>query len=265
MAIATHKINFWKSLLTLYLIGFIGILSLLLILIPQIEQLITENPQLLETPVFILALLSLITPSILLAISVVIGLLLAPKLSFRSYIVEFCTNQSLKFRLWDELRLGFLAGILVALLIVGLEIIFRLYIIELNQLETLTIFGLNKILVGVLYGGLTEELLLRWGFMTLVAWGFWRIFQKGQNQPKTGLIILAIVISSLVFGLGHLPILSTQISLTLPIIIRTIVLNTVGGLVFGWLYWRRSLETAMIAHASTHIGFAILTPLLSLL
>lgn len=31
-----------------------------------------------------------------------------------------------------------------------------------------------------------------------------------------------------------------------------------GGVVFGWLYWRRSLETAMVAHATVHVGFFII-------
>jgi membrane protease YdiL (CAAX protease family) len=29
--------------------------------------------------------------------------------------------------------------------------------------------------------------------------------------------------------------------------------NAAFGLLFGWLYWRRGLESAMIAHAMTHL------------
>jgi membrane protease YdiL (CAAX protease family) len=44
-----------------------------------------------------------------------------------------------------------------------------------------------------------------------------------------------------------------------------VALNAIGGIVFGWLYWRRSLEAAMVAHASAHVGFAMLRPLLDAL
>jgi membrane protease YdiL (CAAX protease family) len=43
---------------------------------------------------------------------------------------------------------------------------------------------------------------------------------------------------------------------------RTILLNFVLGAFFGWVYWRQSLELAMLAHAATHVVFWIVTPLL---
>ncbi|WP_013320197.1 CPBP family intramembrane glutamic endopeptidase [Gloeothece verrucosa] len=257
MSIITNRINFWESLLGLYCTGLIGILSLLLIAVPQIEQFLATNPDASETPVFILALMSLIVPSILLAISVVIGLLLSQKIGLRSYIVEFFSNTIEEVKLKNDLVLGFWGGIIVALIIKLLETVFRLYITELNQLENLTKFDLSKILLGVFYGGLTEELLLRWGLMTLLAWGLWRL-TGGKDTPNSWVMGLAIAISSIVFGLGHLPALSVQLPLTLPIIFRTVVLNAIGGVIFGWLYWKRSLEVAMIAHASSHIGLAVL-------
>ena len=33
--------------------------------------------------------------------------------------------------------------------------------------------------------------------------------------------------------------------------------NLLAGMAYGWLFWRRSLETAMLAHATTHIGLAL--------
>jgi membrane protease YdiL (CAAX protease family) len=40
-------------------------------------------------------------------------------------------------------------------------------------------------------------------------------------------------------------------------VLRILLLNALAGLVFGWLFWRRSLECAMFAHASVHVVFAI--------
>ena len=64
---------------------------------------------------------------------------------------------------------------------------------------------LNKLLplpTRLLYGGLTEELLLRWGLMTLIVWTAWRLFEKGKGKPQTVCLIGAIIASSVIFGLG---------------------------------------------------------------
>jgi membrane protease YdiL (CAAX protease family) len=44
---------------------------------------------------------------------------------------------------------------------------------------------------------------------------------------------------------------------------RTILVNAAAGLVFGWLYWRRGLEVAMLAHFSADLVLHVAAPLLS--
>jgi membrane protease YdiL (CAAX protease family) len=38
------------------------------------------------------------------------------------------------------------------------------------------------------------------------------------------------------------------------------LLNGIGGVVFGWLYWKKGLESAMIAHFSADIVLHVLLP-----
>jgi membrane protease YdiL (CAAX protease family) len=45
--------------------------------------------------------------------------------------------------------------------------------------------------------------------------------------------------------------------------VRTIALNAVGGLVFGWLYWKRGIEMAMLGHFSADIVLHVLAPLVA--
>jgi hypothetical protein len=49
-----------------------------------------------------------------------------------------------------------------------------------------------------------------------------------------------------------------MVELTPLIIFRTILLNALGGTLFGWLYWRHNLETAMVAHAAAYVGFFLI-------
>jgi membrane protease YdiL (CAAX protease family) len=49
------------------------------------------------------------------------------------------------------------------------------------------------------------------------------------------------------------------------VITRALVLNGLGGLAFGWLYWKQGLESAMIAHLSTDIVVHVITQLVATL
>jgi hypothetical protein len=35
--------------------------------------------------------------------------------------------------------------------------------------------------------------------------------------------------------------------------VRALVLNGIAGIAYGYLYWKRGLEAAMLAHMSTHL------------
>ena len=105
-----------------------------------------------------------------------------------------------------------------------------------------------------LYGGFTEELLLRWGVMTLLVWLGWRLLQGGKGEPKAAYFVSAILISAVLFGVGHLPLASILAgALTAPLIIYVIAANATVGVIAGFLYWKKGLEAAMIAHASAHV------------
>jgi hypothetical protein len=109
----------------------------------------------------------------------------------------------------------------------------------------------------MLYGGLTEELMMRWGLLSLLAWIGWRALQRGRGEPRSAIMGSAIVVAAVLFGVGHLGAVAAQLPLTTPLILRTVALNAVGGIVFGWLFWRRSLEAAMVAHATGHVVFTL--------
>lgn len=78
-------------------------------------------------------------------------------------------------------------------------------------------------------------------------------------HPNIRILWTANIIAAVIFGLGHLP--ATK-GMGLPLnsfaITRAIVLNGVAGLVFGWLYWTRGLESSMIAHFSADIALHVL-------
>ena len=68
---------------------------------------------------------------------------------------------------------------------------------------------------------------------------------------------IAGILSALLFGLYHL----STARLDVPIsVMRSIGLNSLGGLAFGWLYAFYGLESAMIAHAVADILLYVIAP-----
>lgn len=105
--------------------------------------------------------------------------------------------------------------------------------------------------LGLTYGGLTEEVMLRWGVMAPLAALFLR-------HGVRGALIWAGLLSALVFALGHLPALALQeVPWTAPLLARTLGLNLLAGLFFAHAFARAGLTAAMACHAACHLGFAL--------
>jgi membrane protease YdiL (CAAX protease family) len=93
--------------------------------------------------------------------------------------------------------------------------------------------------------------------VTFVAWLGWRLAGRRAAGPGPAVMWTAIAVAALLFGAGHLLALGMLVPLTAALVLRTVLLNALAGLVYGWLYWRRSLEAAMVAHATAHVVFSV--------
>lgn len=161
-------------------------------------------------------------------------------------------------RPWQTIALGLVAG----LAIVGLSLALDPMLPKMLH-PVATPSGATSALEGFLasfYGGIAEELQLRLFLMTLLVW---MLTLAGRQRPKPALFWLAIVIAAIAFGAGHLPAAEKVWGLSGIVVFRTIALNAVGGLVFGWLYWKRGIEMAMLGHFSADIVLHVLAPLVA--
>jgi membrane protease YdiL (CAAX protease family) len=94
--------------------------------------------------------------------------------------------------------------------------------------------------------------------MSLIAWLGSFISKTPDGKPTGAIFWIANILAAVLFGLGHLPATANILPLTPLVITRAILLNGVGGVIFGWLYWKRGLESAMIAHFSADIVLHVL-------
>jgi membrane protease YdiL (CAAX protease family) len=253
--------KFWKSFLALFLLGLIGIIFFIPSLFPLIEEQLQTLPNPPDIPPAVLVLLSLINPLILLTVAVLVGLVTAPKAGLVSYVYLWANGQqgrqnSETFK--KAVPVGALAGAAAAVVLFLLELVFRPFLPESLQIAAGS-RSLMGTLAGISYGGITEELLLRWGMMSLIVWILWKVFQRSRSEPSAAVFWVSIVISSLLFAVGHFGATAVMAPLTAAVWTRMLLLNGIAGLVFGWLYWRKGLEIAMISHASVHISTSIIT------
>jgi Type II CAAX prenyl endopeptidase Rce1-like len=110
------------------------------------------------------------------------------------------------------------------------------------------------------YGGIVEEILCRWGLLALFAFALDRL---GVSRG-TGFWV-ANVASALGFGLLHLPAAFQLGMRPTPYVLGYLLLgNGVVGLVCGWLFRRRGLESAMLAHGSADLWLHTVFPVLGL-
>ncbi len=269
-----------RLVVILWLAGMAGVLSFLLIdLTALIEALPlpegTASPEL-PSPE-LLKLVALIQPTVLMSLSVLIGVWLAPKVGLHAPASEALAERNpFMPALRPQIVPGLVAGLASGVAIVAVWVITKPFLPAEFVARALEFNKFIPHAVRVLYGGFTEELLLRWGLMTFLVWILFAIFGKPaarsakdeaavstdesvrepnpSSRPSGIFFIIAIVVSAVVFGLGHLPVASLLAGgLTVPIVIYVITANSIFGIVAGFLYWRRGLEAAMLAHIFAHV------------
>ena len=245
-----------RLFVTLWVAGLAGVLSLLLIDLDALIAILplpagTEIPM--SIPV--LKLISLIQPAVLVAVAVLAGVVLAAKVGLSSPVAEAAASggawvSAFKPQIFPGIGGGLAGGVSLVLIAAVLK-----PFLSPETLARLGAYGnILPLPTRLLYGGIVEELLLRWGLMTLLVWAAWRLFQRGKNQPTSAVMVVAILISSLLFAVGHFPVAFMLFpEMTVALTLFVIVGNSAFGLIGGYLYWKKGLESAMIAHALTHV------------
>ena len=190
-------------------------------------------------------LLALVQALIIFSISVFFGLFLAQKVGF----------EVVKGEISSFLKPSLFWGVLSGIFIVGADLFFQS--VDISLIQEAIHAPIWAAILASFYGGIAEEVLMRLFVMTLFVW----IISKLTKKVSDWGVWTAIILSSVLFGLGHLPITSALTDITFIVVLRAIVLNGIGGVIFGWLYWKRGLLSAMIAHFSADIVLHVITPI----
>ena len=241
----------------LFVIGLIGILSMLTMEIPipeEAKQILLDkfSPQQIK-------LLILINPIILLIVTVLTGTVLHEKVNLKVPIIKGAIRKEKDFKISTIVKSGVIGGIIAGILLTLIGFIY--YPILPQEFIELGEKLKPGLAVRFLYGGFTEELLMRFGLMTFVVWLSSKIF----NTLNSKIYWSGILIAAVIFALGHFPIAFQTVESPSNILLSYILIgNSIGGIIFGWLYWKKGLESAFIAHIFAHVIMLIGEPLLNM-
>jgi hypothetical protein len=187
------------------------------------------------------------------AFLIFIGLYLGNKVGLGVLILkDWLEGKKIKTHLKSFLGISLITGVSTGILIIGIDFLLSIFIQPIPQTSSLPIWV--KFLL-CFYAAINEEIMTRLCLVTLLVWIFYKI--RKENKPSSLSVWLSITISAVLFGIGHLPFTTTLTKLTFFIVIRSIILNGFAGIIFGWLYWKKGLESAIFSHFAADIVFII--------
>jgi len=191
---------------------------------------------------------------VLVAVAAAIGTALAQQVGLSAPVFEAITNGEPIPSDLSDMLLPIIA--VTAILVIPFMLTYYGYIRARLGQETVKVVEEIRIQLGLsgrlLFGGLVEEILTRWGLMTLFVW----LGTLLVDPPTSSVYWAAIVISGLLFGLGHLPgLFAAGAQKSSLLTISAIGTNLWVSLGFGWLYWQYGLIAAVAGHMLFHLAW----------
>lgn len=238
----THK-NQGRLVLLFTILGAVAATVLLPYLMPVIQDSFSGLP----LPLAGKAIITVIQVTLMTLVTSALGLNLASKVGLGAPLLHYWLyggkKVTISFRWLGIGGLGALVGTIV--IVVMEKMVFQPRFPVLTSSPPVALW---KGALTFLYGGIVEEVLLRLFVMSLLVWLFTLVRRTRSNIP-TIYYVCSIVLSAVLFGLGHLPAtMSMYGEITPLLVVRAILSNGLLGIWFGYLFWKKGLEYAIVSH-----------------
>jgi hypothetical protein len=237
----------WRVFWLLLFASLAGAAAAIPLALEIFRSLIQSAPQP-TGPLPLLVVVGVAQNLVLFGLLIGVGLLLARKLGLGASLLESCLyHEASPVRLRDSLKYGALIGIAVGIVLLVIIIPAASHLPGLPFVSASRARVWKRVLV-CFYGGIDEEILMRLFLLTLLAWVGSKVFQRQKAGLSPRTFWVSNITVAILFGLGHLPGAALVMHITPTVVALALALNGIAAVPFGYLYWKRGLESAMIAH-----------------
>jgi membrane protease YdiL (CAAX protease family) len=239
----------WRLFWLLFSAGVFAALGMIPFAFDLFGPIISSQPQPSQPlPLPFLIAIGVVQNLLLIAVMVFVGLKLGSRLGLGAPILASLVAGNGPGTSWRRsLLTGLIVGVVVGVVLLVLVLFLVPLLPNLPFVTAAKVTIWKRVLV-CFYGGIYEELLMRWFLLTLIAWIVAKVAKDNANVLTSRAFWIANILVAILFGLGHLPSASLVMQITPLVVAAALALNGIAAIAFGLLYRNRGLESAMIAH-----------------
>jgi hypothetical protein len=231
----------WRAFFVLYAVGLIGGFAVM----PYTATLIRPKLEGRRLTVRTALALQFLQTAVFLGLAILLGLRAALATGLASDVTRRTMASPREYLV--ALLLG--AGAAIIVCVVD-ALVFLPHVPSLREASRpLLALPLWQRMLAAIYGGFTEELIMRLGIFSLLAWAARAV--SGALTPSVLWIVNVLV--ALLFGAAHLPAAAALVGLTSGMIGRTLFINGVVSLTFGYVFIRYGLGAAILSHLAADV------------
>jgi len=248
----------WRVFGVLLICAVCGVAASFPFVFSLYADLLAKSP----VPLPVLILLGLLQNSVILALVTGFGLFLTAKVGLPGapFIEGWLSGKSTEERFRTIIQPALIMGVGV-----GATLLVLYFLVLKNELPQLplgkaALIPLWKRLLVCLYGGLTEEVLMRVFLFSLLVWILGKVWRSDPGASGRHVFWAANIILAVLFGLGHLGSVIPLMPVTFRIVVGALLLNGIASFAFTHIYWRHGLEASMLAHFITDVMIYVIGP-----
>lgn len=216
--------------------------ALMFLLAPERQAIFTNDP--IDPTAFVFAFV--ITNLFVSGVAIAIGLRLESRVGMGVALLRASLGGEATWAAAGTITLRCLAvGVVLAVVVLSCGLVFRSQLPELPAGFAFPPIWQGSLLL--LGAAVREEILFRLFALNLCTWIGMKLFRRKQPTPQ--LIWAANVLTAFAFAVLHLVPASQMLALNPSAMALVLVLATVAGTVFGYIYWRYDLVMAVLSHA----------------
>lgn len=199
------------------------------------------------------ALMSLLQPLLLGIVAIYFGHRYVEHIGLRSLVQEKLEERQIvtgdkRFTFKDSIPFVVTFAVIIAIFEMGFDVVFQNFLPEVYQ-PNFQVPSVAQALSSIFYGGVAQEILLRWGIMAAV---IYILSAKGENLNEWNRTI-GIIFTAILYAFAQYSTGVPFVDVSFIIIVRILLTTGLAGILYGWLFTTFHFEAAVVSHVLANV------------